>query len=134
MSTIPILVRPQEGAAQPVQAPVTEAPAGTDAPQSAQAPSPLASWFVPMIVIFAIFYFLMIGPERKQRKRREAMLGALKKGDKVMTTGGMFGSVVGIQDDVVTLQVAEGVRMRFSRQAVQTIVSEEPALEAAKKT
>jgi len=75
----------------------------------------------------------MIGPERKQRKKREAMLGTLKKGDKVMTTGGMFATVAGIQDDVVTLQVAEGVRMRFTRQAVQTIVSEEAAAEAAKK-
>jgi len=132
MSTIPILVRLQEGAAQPVQTPATEAPAGTDAPQGS-GPSPLASWFVPMIVIFAIFYFLMIGPERKQRKKREAMLGTLKKGDKVMTTGGMFATVAGIQDDVVTLQVAEGVRMRFTRQAVQSIVSEEAAAEAAKK-
>jgi preprotein translocase subunit YajC len=68
----------------------------------------------------------MIVPERKNRRKREEMLAALKKGDKVMTNGGMYATIVGVQDNVVTLQIAEGVRVRFSRQAIQALAEEEP--------
>jgi preprotein translocase subunit YajC len=67
----------------------------------------------------------MIGPERKQRKKREAMLAALGKGDKVMTTGGMYGSVAAVQDDVVTLQIADGVRVRFARSSIQSVLGDD---------
>ena len=93
---------------------------GGGAPQG----SPFSSMLLPLVLIFAIFYFVMIGPERKQRKRREQMLGALKKGDKVVTTGGMFATVAAVQEDVVTLAVADGVRVRFNRQAVQAVIDE----------
>ena len=79
-----------------------------------------------MVAILAIFYFVMIVPEKKQRRKREAMLGDLKKGDRVMTTSGVFASVAQVQDDIVTLQVADGVRMRFSRTAIQTVLVDEP--------
>jgi len=82
---------------------------------------------LPLVVIFAIFWFVMIAPERKNRKKREEMLAALKKGDKVMTTGGMFATVANIQEDVVTLLIADGVRARFNRSAVQTVVDDEAA-------
>lgn len=80
----------------------------------------LLSW-LPLVVIFAIFWFLMIGPERKQRKKREEMLSQLKKGDKVITNAGIFGQVIQIQDEVVTLQIADGVRIRMSRAAIQDL-------------
>jgi preprotein translocase subunit YajC len=82
--------------------------------------------FMPLVLIFAIFWFVMIAPERKNRKKRELMLKAMKKGDKVMTNGGMFATVAAVQDDVITLQVADGVRVRFSRSAVQNVVEDEP--------
>ena len=81
---------------------------------------------LPLILIFAIFYFVMIGPERKKRKQREAMLAELKKGDKIMTSGGMLAAVANVADDVVTLQIADGVRVRYSRQSIQTVISDDP--------
>jgi preprotein translocase subunit YajC len=81
--------------------------------------------FLPYIAIFVIFYFVLIGPERKNRKKREAMLEAMKKGDKVMTSGGMYGTIVAMQDKVVTLQLDEGVRVRFSRQAIQEVLPDD---------
>lgn len=74
--------------------------------------------FMPMILIFAIMYFVLIGPERKQRKKREEMLKALSKGDNVITTGGLHGTIVSINDTQVTLQVDEGVRLKFNRSAI----------------
>jgi len=102
-----------------------------ESPASAPATPPNSSawWsqFALMGIIFAIFWFVMIGPERKNRKKREAMLAAMGKGDKVMTSGGLYGTIVQVQDDVVTLQVDEGVRLRFTRAAIQTVLSEDAA-------
>lgn len=87
--------------------------------------SPLGGLLVPMILIGGIFYVIVILPERKKQKAREAMLSAVKKGDRVMTTSGMYGSVAQIQGDVITVQVADGVRIRFSRAAIQTKLNED---------
>lgn len=116
--------------AQPVAAGTTEQP--TDgAGAGAQGANPFMS-FVPLILIIGVFYFVMIGPERKQRKKREAMLAAIKKGDKVVTTGGMFASVAAVNEDVLTLQVADDVRMRFSRAAIAQVLEDEGAESSAK--
>ena len=63
--------------------------------------------FMPMILIFVIFYFLMIRPQQKKAKELQAMIGQLKKGDKVVTTGGILGEVSSIQDDYVVLAVGD---------------------------
>jgi preprotein translocase subunit YajC len=75
-----------------------------------------------MIGMFAIMYFLIIRPQQKQRKDRESLLAAIKKGDRVVTTGGLYGTVVGLSDPTVTLKVAEQVKMEFERSAVGRIV------------
>lgn len=80
--------------------------------------------FLPFLLIGVVFWMLLIGPERKNRKKREEMMAALSKDDKVMTTGGLYGKVAKVEDDVVTLVVADGVRMRFARQAIQGIIEE----------
>lgn len=103
--------------------------AQTETQATPQEPAPGlfgGNFLVPMVLIVGIFYFLLIRPEKRKQQTRDRMLKALKKGDKVMTTSGIFASVVAIQDDVATLQVAEGVRVRFSRAAIQTVV-EAPA-------
>ena len=88
----------------------------------------LGGMAVPMVLCVVVFWVFMIGPERKNRKKREEMLKALKKGDEVTTTGGMYGSVVQVQEGVVTLQVADGVRMRFALSAIGNVTSPEAAV------
>jgi len=82
------------------------------------------SSFLPFLVIGVVFWFLIIGPERKNRKKRDAMLAALKKGDKVMTTGGLYGRVAEVRSDVVVLDTGD-VRLKFARAAIQGIVEGE---------
>lgn len=79
-----------------------------------------------------IFYFLLIRPQGKERKKRAAMLAELGKGDKVMTSSGMHGTIKQISDETVTLQVADGVNIKFSRQAIQGRVDDPTAEVAAK--
>ena len=102
-------------------------------------PGPLSSIFVPLAVMAVLFYIILLGPERKQRKQREAMLGAVKKGDKVVTTSGIHAQVAAVGEDVVTLQIADGVRVKFSRQAIQQVLGapgeeKAPAEAAAEKS
>jgi preprotein translocase subunit YajC len=87
-----------------------------------------ASWYstlVPLVIIFAIFYFLMIRPQQKQQKKHREMLSTMKKGDKVITRGGMHGTICGITENIVTIEVAENVKIKFSREAVAAVVPQE---------
>lgn len=84
-------------------------------------------WFV---AFFGIIYFLIIRPNSKQQKQRKAMLESLKVKDKVVTIGGIHGTVTKIKDDTVILKVSPSVEMEFLRAAIQTILNrqvEEPA-------
>lgn len=102
---------------------LAQPPAGTTGGDAASEGSGIfGGMLIPMLAIFAIFYFVMIGPERKARKKREAMLAEMKKGDAVVTSSGMHGTIAALADDVITLQVDEGVRLRFSRAAIQTVL------------
>jgi preprotein translocase subunit YajC len=74
--------------------------------------------FVPLILIFIVFYFLLIRPQQKKAKEHQNYLANLKKGDKVITGGGIHGQITGITDTVVTLEVAENVRIKVSRSAI----------------
>jgi preprotein translocase subunit YajC len=71
--------------------------------------------FLPMVLIFGVFYFLMIRPQQKKAKEHKALLDNLKKGDAVLTNGGLYGKVTGLTESVVTLEIAEKVRVRVSR-------------------
>ena len=75
-------------------------------------------WFVPLIAIFAIFYFLVLRPQSKKAKDHQKMLSELQQGAVVATQGGIIGKITGIKDNEVTLQVQEGVRVRFLRSAI----------------
>ena len=74
--------------------------------------------------IFLILYFLIIRPQQKQKKKTEAMLAALKKGDRVLTNGGMFGTVAGIEGDRAVLKVAENIKIEFLKSAIVQVVPE----------
>ena len=72
--------------------------------------------------IFAIFYFLLIRPQQKQKRERESMLSAVKPGDRVVMSSGLHGTVVKLSDHSVTLKVADQVRLEFDRSAIGRIV------------
>jgi preprotein translocase subunit YajC len=81
--------------------------------------------FVPLILMFAIFYFLLIRPQQKKAKQHKAMLAAVKKGDRVMTSGGLHGTITGITPDVVTMEIAPKVRVKVSRGSLAGILRSE---------
>jgi preprotein translocase subunit YajC len=81
--------------------------------------------FLPLILIFAIFYFLLIMPMQRQRKQQQRMLGALKNGDVVLTSGGILGTIVSIgEDETVVLRVKpDNVKIQVARSAVASLIS-----------
>jgi preprotein translocase subunit YajC len=81
--------------------------------------------FLPIIAIGLVFYFLVIGPANKQRKKTQEMLSALKKGDRVLTTGGIYGTIQGVEPEAVYLKIADNVKVKLARSAVSAIVSGE---------
>jgi len=79
--------------------------------------------FLPLVLIFVIFYFLLIRPQQKKAKQHQEMLGKLKKNDDVMTSGGIYGKVISLADNVVTLEVAPNVRIRVNRPQISTVIT-----------
>jgi len=91
------------------------APSGTEGQQS-----PFL-WLVPYVLIFVVFYFLLIAPARKKQKRHQEMISSLKNGDRVITNGGILGTVVGVSDTVIQLRIADQVKIEVSRNAVAAL-------------
>ena len=79
--------------------------------------------FVPLILMFAIFYFLLIRPQQKKAKQHRELLSALKKGDRVVSSGGLHGTITGLTDDLVTVEVAPKVRVKISRGSISGVSS-----------
>lgn len=94
---------------------------------AAPAPGPggLEQLLIPMIGMFAIMYFLVIRPQTKRMKTHQAFLAGLKRGDQVLTSGGIYGSVQGITDKFVTLEVSDGVQIRISKSHIASSVADE---------
>jgi preprotein translocase subunit YajC len=76
---------------------------------------------VPILAIALVFYFLVIAPANRQRKKTEQMLSSLKKGDRVVTNGGIYGTIQGVEADVVYLKIAENVKVKVARSAIASI-------------
>ncbi len=74
--------------------------------------------FVPLVLIFIVFYFLLIRPQQKKAKEHQVYLTNLKKGDKIITGGGIHGQIVGLTETVATLEIAENVRIKINRSAI----------------
>jgi preprotein translocase subunit YajC len=94
--------------------------------QAQAEPSPFGM-MVPMAMIFMIFYFLLIRPQQKKTKKLEAMIKGIEKGDNVVTSGGLHGKVVGVTDDVLTLDVGgvkgERIKVKVTRSRVEQVES-----------
>ena len=76
---------------------------------------------IPLVFMFAIFYFLLIRPQQKKAKEHRALLDALKKGDLVVTAGGMHGKVTALDDQVVTLEIAPGVNVKVNKGFIASV-------------
>lgn len=81
--------------------------------------------FIPLILMFAIFYFLLIRPQQKKAKAHKQLLSSIKKGDHVVSSGGLHGVVTGIADDVVTMEIAPKVRVKVSRGSIAGVAGRE---------
>ena len=99
------------------------------AQDAASSTSALAGSFIPLILMIAIMYFLLIRPQQKKLKDHRAMVEALRRGDQVVTQGGIFGKVTKVMDDgVVEVEIADGVKVRVVKSTISQVVSKtEPA-------
>ena len=88
---------------------------------------------VPFILIIAIFYFFIIRPQNKKQKETEKMINALKKGDKVVTIGGIHGTVSSTKEKSVVVKVDSNTQIEFSRSAISAVVTEKPVAQASSK-
>lgn len=83
--------------------------------------------FLPLILILLIMYFLMIRPQNKKQKETQKMIEALKKGDKVVTIGGIHGTVASTKENTVIIKVDDSTRIEFNRTAIATVIVDKPA-------
>ena len=95
--------------------------------QSGSGGSPMTSMLFPLILMFVIFYFLLIRPQQKKQRQHQEMPKSLKKGDKVITSGGLYGVVVKVTEKDVVLEVADKVNLRFTLGAIGTVREREGA-------
>jgi preprotein translocase subunit YajC len=95
-------------------------------PQSAEGGSSgMLSTVIMFGLIFVIFYFLIIRPQQRRQKEREKMLGAVEKGDKIVTSGGLHGTVSGLEEKTVLVEIANGVKVKVDKAAITQVNKEE---------
>ncbi|MDR1662799.1 MAG: preprotein translocase subunit YajC [Endomicrobium sp.] len=81
--------------------------------------------FLPLILIFVFFYLFLIRPQQKKAKEHQKSLNILKKGDKVITSGGIYATVNSIRDSVLDIKIADGVNVQIARQSIATVITKE---------
>src|SRR5436189_6079381 len=91
--------------------------------QPGEGPSPL-SMMLPILGMLLIFYFLMMRPQQKRQKEVQKMLSAVKKGDRVLTASGLYGTIAGVKDDVLVVQIADNVKVEMVKSAVTGVVAQ----------
>jgi preprotein translocase subunit YajC len=96
------------------------------AAQGATGPGPLMTMF-PFIIILVIMYFMVFRPQQKKQKEHQEMLNKIKRNDEVMTSGGIYGKVIEIKDQVVILEVAPNVRIRVNRPQISAVTTADKA-------
>ena len=91
------------------------APKGTE---GSGGPGGIFTTLLPFILMFAVFYFLLIRPQQRKAKKHQEFLSQLRKGDEVLTTGGVYGIITGIAEKVITLEISNDVKVKVSRSAI----------------
>ena len=94
----------------------------SDAMAAPQAQGDPLTSFLPLIVIFVIFYFLLIRPQSKEAKEQKLMIEALAKGDEVVTSGGILGKITKVGDNFIELEVANSMNLKVQRHAISTLM------------
>ncbi len=105
--------------------------------QGGQVASPGAGMFgsfFPLILIFVIFYFLLIRPQQKKMREHQKMLTALKKGDRILTGGGIYGTIVNIKGNTLEVKISENVKIELARSAVSELVTAGETVSQESKT
>ncbi len=82
---------------------------------------------LPFVLIFGLFYFLILRPQRKQSKQKEDMMKNIKRGDKVITGGGIHGRVVNTEEELLTVEISKGVNVQISRANISAVITQEKA-------
>jgi preprotein translocase subunit YajC len=90
--------------------------------------------FIPLILMFAIFYFLLIRPQQKKNKDHRDMISSLKKGDRIITAGGIHARITGLDDTTLTVELADKVRVKMQRSSVAGMVQSAPKPKEPKKS
>lgn len=106
---------------------VTEAIAATET--AAAGGSPMTGFLIQLVLVFAIFYFLLIRPQQKKMKEQENMLNSIKPKDEIITGGGMYAKVVKAEEDILTVEIAEGVKVKITRSSVRDVVDNKGKIE-----
>ncbi len=96
-----------------------------------QAVNPIAS-FLPLILIFVVFYFLLIQPQQKQKKQHEHMIKNLGKNDEVVTNGGIHGTIINVKETTVVLRVDDNAKLEVEKYAIAAVTKKRAAEEAGK--
>jgi preprotein translocase subunit YajC len=99
---------------------ISEAMAATGA---TAAQTPMAGFFTQLVLVFAIFYFVLIRPQQKKMKEHENMLNAIKPKDEIITGGGIYGKVVKAEPETLTVEISKGVEIKVLRSSVREVVS-----------
>jgi len=87
----------------------------------------LGGFLIPLALMFGIMYFLVIMPQQRQRKKVQSMLAAIKNGDKVVTTSGIYGTINGMDGETIILKIADNVKIRIARAAIAQVEAPEDA-------
>lgn len=93
------------------------------APQGGEGGGGMMGTLIMFGAIFLIFYFMIIRPQQKRQKEREKLLAAVEKGDKVVTSGGMYGEVTGVEDKIVWVKVSDNTKIKFDKNAIAAILN-----------
>ena len=121
-ASAPQVVAPGQPAAVQNTAPATTV-ATTATPATAEAPKQSTlGMFMPFVIMLAVMYFIMIRPQQKKMKEHQGMISSLKDGDEVITSAGIIGTIQGMSDKVVTLEVAKNVQLKVLKSQVNTVV------------
>ncbi len=99
--------------------------------QTAGAPAAGGDFFggmFPMVVIFVIFYFLLIRPQQKKAKEHQQLLNELKRNDRVLTAGGIYGTVLNVKGDIVDVKISENVQVEVSKPSISAVIKQKEAV------